>query len=63
VFHILGGLLLDTNIMLLSFWFTFPLVWVFIMVMVYFIKSPWRVWGIIASVSFVGALVIYMIKT
>ena len=61
--HVLFGLLLDAEIMILSIWFTFPITWAFVITLVYWIKSPWKVWGMIASISLMASVTIYLIKT
>ncbi|MEM8969701.1 MAG: hypothetical protein AAGE93_25000 [Bacteroidota bacterium] len=62
ILHILPALLWDAELVILCVWFTFPSIWVLVMLFVYWIKSPQRVWGVISSISLIGAAIIYFIK-
>lgn len=61
--HILAGLLWNPEVVVLSMLFTFPMLWVVLITMVYWVKKPQKAWSIILVVSLLGGLAIYLIKT
>ena len=63
ILHILVALTWDAEFTTLSLWFTFPNTWVFLMAVVYWIKNPWRVWAMIMSLSLLGGVIIYYLKS
>lgn len=61
--HILFGLLISAELMVLCIWFTFPIAWAFIITVVYWIKGPAKVWGLITLISLVAVPIIYYLKS
>ena len=50
------------DLVLLSSWFTFPSLWVAFIVVVYWVKSPMKAWGLLLSISLVCGVIIYFLK-
>ena len=61
--HILFGLIISAELMVLCMWFTFPITWAFMITVVYWIKNPVKVWGLITIITFIGVPVIYYLKS
>ena len=57
------ALLTDPDYVLLSIWFVFPLLWASIIVVVYWIKKPWKAWVLLLSVILSCVVAIYFLKT
>ncbi|MEM9328388.1 MAG: hypothetical protein AAGA85_22155, partial [Bacteroidota bacterium] len=54
--------LINKEAVVLSIWITFPSVWVAFIAIVYWIKSPWKVWGLFLSIALVSGACIYFLK-
>ena len=63
VIHIAAGLLWDRDLVLLSFWFTVPILWCFLIATVYWIKSPWKVWVLLLTIALTCCAIIYFKMT
>ena len=61
--HTVVALTWNADYVVLSIWFSFPLVWVAMIGIVYWIKNVWKAWGLILLLSLGGSSVIYFIKT
>lgn len=62
-FHTVVALIWSADYVVLSIWFSFPLVWVSMIAIVYWIKNAWKAWGLIILLSLSCSTVIYLIKT
>ena len=61
--HIVVALTWNADYVVLSIWFSFPLAWVAMITIVYWIKNAWKAWGLIIFLSLSCSTVIYFIKT
>lgn len=62
IIEIVMGLLWNTEMVVVSMWFSYPLIWVTFICAVYWIKKPWKAWVLLLSISLVGVIMIYFIK-
>lgn len=57
-----AGLLWSKEMVVLTIWFSFPLLWGGFIAVVYWIKSPARVWALFLTLLAIGAPIIYFFK-
>ena len=63
LFHVIAALMGYADYVMLSVWYTFPIIWVTIITLIYWNKSAWKVWAVLVSVSALCSSIIYVLKT
>ena len=62
ILHIALAKMCNPDIVVLSSWFSMPLLWATIMVMIYWIKDHLKGWSLLALICSIGFLIIYFLK-
>ncbi|MEM6361439.1 MAG: hypothetical protein AAF149_16140 [Bacteroidota bacterium] len=50
------------DFVVLTIWFVWPSLWVFFICVVYWVKKPVKVWGLLGTIILVCSVAIYLLK-